>query len=257
MRVIHSRIGVATVLLALVAAACAGTSEETKAFCDSFVAAEAMFSADEPDPVAIENLLADIESGAPEDVAGDVATIMTAARTVLQTGDFSAMDSDEFKAADFAVDEYMTDECGYPTLTVTAQDPTNGSADHHEFADVPDTLPNGATTIQFVNGGGEAHELAVLRVNDGETMNITEILALPEEEAMTKASFVGGTFAMPGDENNTGAAFVDLTLGQYAFVCFVPVGATPETIPALESGEFAGGPPHFTEGMVAEFTVTG
>jgi hypothetical protein len=97
----------------------------------------------------------------------------------------------------------------------------------------------------------------VLRVNDGETMSITEILALPEEEAMTKVSFVGGTFAMPGDENNTGATFVDLTPGEYAFVCSVPVGATPDNIPALESGEFEGGPPHFTQGMVAEFTVTG
>ena len=39
-------------------------------------------------------------------------------------------------------------------------------------------------------------------------------------------------------------------------VCFLPVGATPDNMEALESGELQG-PPHFTEGMVEEFTVEG
>jgi hypothetical protein len=147
MRVIRSRIAVLAALLALVAAACAGASEETKAFCGNMMAVEAMFGADEPDPGAIETLLTEIESGAPEDVAGDTGTLVAAARTVLETGDFSAMDSDEFMAAEVAVDEFMVDECGYPTLTVTAQDPTNGSADRYEFADAPESLRSGTSTL--------------------------------------------------------------------------------------------------------------
>lgn len=253
----QSRVAVIVALLALLASACAGVSEETQAFCDAFVAGEAMFNTDQPDPAEIESQLVEIETNAPEDIAGAAGAVVASARTVLQTGDFSVMESEEFASAESAVDSFMADECGYPILTVAAQDPTNGSGNTYQFADVPDSLPAGITTIEFVNEGGEAHEVAVLRIDDGETMGIEEILALPEEEAMEHATFVGNAFAMPGEEDNTGTGFVDLTPGEYAFICFVPVGATPENIPALEAGEIEGGPPHFTQGMVAEFTVTG
>ena len=39
-------------------------------------------------------------------------------------------------------------------------------------------------------------------------------------------------------------------------VCFLPVGATPDNMEALESGELQG-PPHFSQGMLEEFTVAG
>lgn len=54
------------------------------------------------------------------------------------------------------------------------------------------------------------------------------------------AEFVTATFAEPGDE---GSALVTLEPGDYAMVCFVPVGGGED------------GPPHFTEGMLHEFTV--
>jgi hypothetical protein len=50
--------------------------------------------------------------------------------------------------------------------------------------------------------------------------------------------------------------FVDLEPGRYVIACFLPVGATPENMEALESGELQG-PPHFTQGMLEEFTVEG
>ena len=45
-------------------------------------------------------------------------------------------------------------------------------------------------SFKFTNEGAEDHELAIARKNDGVTESFDELLALPEEEAMTKVTFV-------------------------------------------------------------------
>lgn len=232
------------IVFGIIATACSsGPSAETVAFCDAFVAGEAAFSGD-PDPATIEGILADIESSAPADVSDAASTITGTARNVLETGDFDLFSSDEFIAAETTVDAFMVAECGYENVDVEAID--------YAFTGVPESLDTGTYAFGFANGGTEAHEMAVLRVNDGVDMELAEILALPEEESGGLVTFVGGTFAMPGESATT---FVPLDDGSYAVICFVPQGATPDNIDALESGEFEGGPPHFTLGMVSEFTV--
>ena len=72
-----------------------------------------------------------------------------------------------------------------------------------------------------------------------------ELLALPEEEAMAKVDMVAAVFAPPGDESYSVA---DLEAGDYAMVCFIPTGASEENPEGT-------GPPHFIQGMLAEFTV--
>lgn len=240
------RMAALSAAMVLAAAACSsGPSEEVSAFCDTFVEVLAAFGG-EPDPTAIGGLLDELDSTAPDALTDDVGTLTTAARSVLETGDFALFESEEFVAADEAVDGYMVDECGFETIEVTAID--------YGFENVPESMDAGTVAVEFTNDGTEAHELAVMRINDGVTESLDELLALPEEEVGSKVTFVGGDFAMPGGSATT---FLDLDPGQYAFICFVPVGATPENLPALESGEFEGGPPHFTQGMVAQFTVEG
>ena len=57
--------------------------------------------------------------------------------------------------------------------------------------------------------------------------------------------FVAAGFAEPGD---TGTVYADVKKpGRYAAVCFIPTGTHGDT-----EGD---GPPHFVQGMVAEFTV--
>ena len=74
---------------------------------------------------------------------------------------------------------------------------------------------------------------------------VEELLA-DEKKAEKESEFVGAGFAEPGV--GTGSALVDLKKpGRYAAVCFIPVGTHGDT-----EGD---GPPHFTEGMVSEFTV--
>jgi hypothetical protein len=97
------------------------------------------------------------------------------------------------------------------------------------------------------------HEMALIRFNDDTTETIEELFELPEEEAFSKITMHGASFGAPGDSDTL---FVDLEPGRYVIVCFLPVGATPDNMEALESGELEG-PPHFTQGMVEEFTVEG
>jgi hypothetical protein len=77
------------------------------------------------------------------------------------------------------------------------------------------------------------------------TETVEELLALPEEEVMTKTTMVAATGAAPGEDEH---AIADLTTGTYAMLCFVPEGTTSEETEGH-------GQPHFMRGMVFEFTV--
>ena len=72
-------------------------------------------------------------------------------------------------------------------------------------------------------------------------------------KAMEKVTSGFGAFAFPGSSDSR---IIELEAGEYLAVCFIPVGLTPEVAEAAESGgEEPQGPPHFTQGMRAEFTV--
>jgi hypothetical protein len=109
-----------------------------------------------------------------------------------------------------------------------------------DFAyDLPNALPPGPLTIQVVNDGPEPHELNILKLEDGKTLN----------DVM---SFLGGAggpppFAPVGGMNGldaglTGYAEVNLPPGKYVAICNIP---SPK----------AQGHPHSALGMVKEFTV--
>jgi hypothetical protein len=111
----------------------------------------------------------------------------------------------------------------------------------------------GPVSFDLSNEGKELHELVLVKKNDSTTETFDQLLELPEEQAQKKTTTVASAFAEPG---GTDYAVVDLEPGEYLAVCFIPVGFTPEAAAAAEtSGTEPSGPPHFTEGMRAEFTV--
>lgn len=144
------------------------------------------------------------------------------------------------------------------TIAVTAQD--------YSFSGVPALVATGAE-LTFTNGSAvEFHEMVVLRVADGETRSMDELLALPEAESESVAEFQGVLVASPGEAGvnpEGGDPSVTLTQpGRYIIICGVPQGADPamaeEMMMQMEGAEepqLEGGPPHFTLGMAAEFTV--
>ncbi len=204
------------------------------AFCQAELAAEAATSSEDPSAAgpAFDALLA----VAPPEVKPAVEAVITAA----SSGD---TDSDEFNDNYATMITFVKDNCGFGDLEVTTKE--------YEFGGVPPTLDAGPVVVTNNNIGTEFHEVLVLRVNDGVTESVEEIVALPEEEALTKASVLGVAFAAPGA---TGYAAMDLEPGHYATICFLPVGATPENMAAIDAGTFEGAP-HFTQGMLTEFDV--
>ena len=205
--------------------------------CQTYVDINAQFNG-EPDPEVLGGLLDDLEANPPAEVADDLAVMIPAARTVLESGgeDFAPFETEEFGSAQTSADAYFYDACDADTkLEATAVD--------YAFTGLPEELDAGSVFIKMTNGStqGESHELGVMRRADGVTASFDEILALSEDEAESKVEFVGGAFAE--SEGDVGVAFLDLEPGEYLAVCFIPVGGEDD------------GPPHFTKGMQHAFTV--
>jgi hypothetical protein len=184
---------------------------------------------------AVDPLLTRAEELAPEAVAADVTTLARLTRQSLG-GDFSVFEDPAFASSEAAVDEWMLAECGYEQTEVTASD--------FEYQGLPDALPAGVSAVTLTNEGEELHEIAMVRIKDEVTMSVEELLALPQEEVLGMVDIAGIVFAAPGE---TGTSFVEGTPGRYFAACFIPEGTV--------GGAEGSGPPHFTLGMLAEYSV--
>jgi hypothetical protein len=178
------------------------------------------------------DLFAPIKDGAPDSLAA------TADELAQSLDDLAGGDPEAFNA-DATFETYTgllggaIDACEYESVAVTGID--------YAYQGVPETIPAGTTAFAFTNASEEEdHMMGIIRKKDGVTLSWDELLALPEDEAEGQTEFLGEAFAPPGGE---GSALATLEPGDYAMICFIPVG----------SGE--DGPPHFTEGMIQEFTV--
>lgn len=163
----------------------------------------------------------------------------TAIQPLLE-GDGEAFNSDDTFAAYTEVVGQAVEECGFESVGVTAID--------YGFQGVPATMPAGNIAFELTNAGAEQHEMIVFRKADGVTQSIQEIVGLPEDQSESLVVFAGAAFAPPGE---SGSTLVNLEPGEYGMVCFIPVGSTGDVPPDSE----VEGPPHFTQGMLTEFTV--
>jgi hypothetical protein len=123
------------------------------------------------------------------------------------------------------------------------------TASEYQFAGGDELASTGEYALTLTNSGEELHEAIVVRLSDEETRPIADIIASGDEPEMTEVAF---SFACPGTTAEPVAANIE-EAGRYVMICFVPVGATPETPP--EQFETLG-PPHAAQGMVKEFTVS-
>jgi len=150
---------------------------------------------------------------------------------------------------------------GSPVIAVTAAD--------YSFAGLPATAKAGSTFTLTNASDKEVHEMVMLRIPDGVTESVAELLAMPEEELDAKVGEVEPStvvVALPGQPGRpvVGDGTV-LEPGRYAVVCFIPVGADPKLVEAAmsappgtgepEQPDLGDGPPHFTKGMSAEITL--
>ena len=240
----------AIVVVGLIAAGCSsGPSAEVTAFCDDYVEVQGLMTIgpDDTDPMPwVEDLTAGLnglEADAPAEIAtaveGMAGALLAPVEALDEEAYFAATESEEFVAHVDVINEYIGGECGFASVEVTAVD--------FAFEAELDDLAEGKTMFQFSNAGSELHEMVLIRINDDTTESVDELLELPEEEAEAKTQFMGVSFAAPGGESTM---FAELDAGRYVVLCFVPTGST-----SFEDAETADGPPHFTHGMMKEFTV--
>lgn len=178
-----------------------------------------------------------LRAEAPDEVVEDIDIGIAGLNRLAETGDFEAAFTAEMDTALDRLHEFDLGECRWKPVKVQAAD--------YAFQGVPNTIDAGPTSFEFTNGGTEAHEMVVFRINDDVTETAQELLALAEEEAMTKVTMVADAGGLPGESEY---AVADLQPGRYAMVCFVPEGTTDRETEGT-------GQPHFMKGMVYEFTV--
>ncbi|MBA3584814.1 MAG: hypothetical protein H0W36_09875 [Gemmatimonadetes bacterium] len=212
----------------------AGGSGDVKKFCKANLAIDA--NEDTPSDRQLERL----RDTAPPEIA---ETVDSAVTQFQDEGD-AAFEDAEFTAAIAEIDQFVLDNCGYEQVDVTMQD--------YAFSGIPDEIEKGTVGFKVTNEGTELHELSAYRLKGDATLD--DILALPEDHSRKDLAKLvtpvpGGAFAFPG-ATDVGFVTVKKT-GKYVVLCSIPVGSTPD---AAEEG--GSGPPHFMEGMAAEFEVT-
>ena len=179
----------------------------------------------------------EVASDAPEAAKEPMEAI--AAGFDEQGGEYT--DSDEFGEQYEAVTKVVADACADDSISVTAVE--------YAFEGIPSGVSAGVIAAEFANEGNEMHEIVVLRKKEGVEDSFDDILAKGEEEAQKLVDIAFGAFGAPG---STSTAVFDMREpGEYAAVCFIPVGSTLDK----EETEEVNGPPHFTQGMKTEFTV--
>ena len=232
--------GTASAMLLLTACGSDDNSSANAEACDAWIAADG----------AVINYLVTGEGGAESVNAALDASIAAAPDDIVDTmTELKAeaqpqIEDPESEASDKTLELYSDaiawagENCDVETIDVTAKE--------YEFDGIPEELSIGYHVLNFSNEGMEQHEMVAFKINEGVTESLDEIFAMPEDEAMGKITPVNFTFAAPGASET---ASWNLTApGDYTVVCFVAVGSVGES-----EGD---GPPHFTEGMIQEFTVT-
>lgn len=103
--------------------------------------------------------------------------------------------------------------------------------------DAPDVISAGMTQFIFTNKGPALHHVAILKLNDGKTIDdLQAALANPGPMPSWVKEYGGANAPVPGEESNV---TLNMTPGNYALICFVDLG----------------GPPHFAKGMVRPLKV--
>ncbi len=243
MATLRTTLVLSAVSLPLLFTACGSDDNSSSAnteACDAWIATDAavinfLFTG-EGDVDSVNAALDATIAAAPEDFAGTVTELKAEAQPQLEDPESDASE----RTLDLYSDSiaWAGENCDVETLDVTATE--------YEYDGIPDELATGYHVLNFSNEGQEQHEMFAFKINDGVTESLDEIFALPEEEIFGKITPVNAAFAPPG-ESETGSLNL-VSPGNYAVVCFIPVGSVGET-----EGD---GPPHLTEGMVQEFTVT-
>ena len=83
----------------------------------------------------------------------------------------------------------MLRECGYGQIAITATDDA--------YHGVPATVATGAVALTLDNQGRDAHQVLIVRINDGVTEPFSTLLDLPDDQRMQSAAALGSVEVDP------------------------------------------------------------
>jgi hypothetical protein len=172
-------------------------------------------------------------------------------------GEDADADTTDLPATDLPATTVAGHESGHADMSITIEGVDYG------FTNVPESVESG-TELGFSNASSvELHELVAFRVDSD--VPLEQLLGLPPAELEATLGAPVTVILQPPGAPEPIMAVGDGTLaepGRYVLMCFIPIGADPaEYLAAAEAAGgkkpegVAGGPPHFTAGMVAELTV--
>lgn len=108
---------------------------------------------------------------------------------------------------------------------------------------IPSEIETGPKVWQINNKGQQWHEMGIMKLGEGVTVDDVLAMMASEEPAEGPPPFEEVVFWAPNSPGETGYVTWDLPPGEYTVLCFLPDLAGDMT-------------PHLAHGMVAELTVT-
>jgi hypothetical protein len=145
-----------------------------------------------------------------------------------------------------------TSTAGNPSTTSTVKATSSQSitvtAGDYAYTGIPATITAGVVNVTFVNKGGVAHEMTVLKVTDNTaTAPVFTALSKAFQGGPIPANFLAVNGVHDTPPGHTTVTQFNLTPGKYIALC----GDTGVV------GSSTDGQPHFMRGMYKKFTVTG
>ena len=174
---------------------------------------------------------------APEPIKADVEKLLALAHHGASNGDSATFTSEDLQTADRNIDQYMLRTCGYGQISITATDDA--------YQGIPATIGSGAVGLTLNNRGREAHQVLIVRIDDGVTEPFSTLLDLPPDQRMQTAAALGSIEVDPGQ---VGTLFLRLAPGRYGVGDFLSQGSTSLDAPGSRD-------PHYLLGLHGEFTV--
>ena len=175
-------------------------------------------------------LSTELSETAPRAARDDAEALVDRYREVVKSRDSAGFTIQELTSARSRLHEFDLENCKLTRIEVGGKD--------FAFEGLENTYRPNSYSFEFENAGAEAHEMVLLRKNDGVTEPFVDLLGMPREELLQRVSQEGGAFADKGSSNFTLAT---LRPGDYAVACLIPAGD---------------GEPHFKKGMLTEFLVS-
>lgn len=234
------------------------TAEQTAA-CAALVDYQALIGSigpGKPSPQQVKQIqdyMADIAAGTTGRSATVAQSVVDTIQESLDTKNPKLLNSDQFFMSLLQPAAAGRDACGFEPVDVEVKEmPGATPADNPMFhyVGVPEELTAGIYSLGIANKGKNFHEAIVVKLKDGVTGSVEDLLAAGDKKFFGNVESTTVTFMPPGAEGFLNA---DLSApGRYVVFCHIPLEGKDHRPVMGEHGPIF----HFMIGMHSEIAVS-